>query len=126
LEFDYVSTARPSKGVQALSERRFSQLIRELAKECYYIVNLDENKENAEVQSIDPSESSSLRAKARWKLLREEVKRRKLAGLVHLVKAKIFRIKNSKDEIRLKLAEIESVVFDRYLTVNQVRATFLH
>ncbi|KDO32465.1 hypothetical protein SPRG_02942 [Saprolegnia parasitica CBS 223.65] len=110
LEFDYVSTRRPPPGAQALSDRRYIQLLKELARDTYYVDISEHDKHTATV--VSP-------ARARWQKIRDSVRRDRFFNLTTFAQAHIFRIKNSKEEIRLKLIQIEIVTSDRYLTVAQ-------
>ncbi|ETW08298.1 hypothetical protein, variant [Aphanomyces invadans] len=113
LEFDYVSTSRPPKGSKALSNRRYEQLVKELAKDCV-IIDIPEGGDQPHVP-LDPV----ARAQQRWKKLRDYVRHNQFVNMINYARSHIFRIKNCRDEVRLKLVQIETAVSDRYLTAEQ-------
>ncbi|CAK4697956.1 unnamed protein product [Aphanomyces euteiches] len=112
LEFDYVSTNRPPRGTKALSQRRYEQLVKELAKDCVII----------DVPDASAPEDPSTRALRRWKRLQDYVRHSHFISMLRYARSHIFVIKNCREEVRLKLAQIETVVCDRYLTTEQAMA----
>ncbi|RHY32083.1 hypothetical protein DYB32_002884 [Aphanomyces invadans] len=95
LEFDYVSTSRPPKGSKALSNRRYEQLVKELAKDCV-IIDIPEGGDQPHVP-LDPV----ARAQQRWKKLRDYVRHNQFVNMINYARSHIFRIKNCRDEVRL-------------------------
>ncbi|KAF0693865.1 Aste57867_15207 [Aphanomyces stellatus] len=112
LEFDYVSTSRPPRGAKALSTRRFEQLVAELAKDVVFI-------DIPDAADATVPEDARARARRRWKKIADYVLQNQFLNMLIFARSHIFRIKNCREEVRLKLVQIETVVSDRYLTAAQ-------
>ena len=99
LEFDYVSTTRPTRGAKPISTRRFDQLM---------IVLKSSNEEDI-LREVTPS---------KWKTALVSVKSTRNISAALL--AASFKFRLTKGNVDKKLSEIEAAVGNRWLSSAQV------
>ncbi|ETV69364.1 hypothetical protein, variant [Aphanomyces astaci] len=111
LEFDYVSTSRPTRGTKPMSDRRYQQLVAQIARDS-----------RTELRLPDKSTAGTRRRRSvgdRWELVRNAVRFRKFKKWIRDVKMAFQVHSHTKEDIGFKLFQIEAATCDRWLSVDQ-------
>ncbi|ETV96818.1 hypothetical protein, variant [Aphanomyces invadans] len=109
LEFDYVSTTRPTRGTKPMSDRRYQQLLAQIARDSRTELRLD----------AIPTRRRRHSVKDRWDLVRNAVRYRKFKKWIRNVQMAFHVHSHTKEDIGYKLFQIEAAVCDRWLSVDQ-------